>query len=122
MTKYKLLKDLPNAAAGKIYEGTHNFVDVIDKRGETYRYHKEYLENFDSWFEEIKEPINSVHWKPKREEWYYYITGHGDIDHCSWQDYSIDVDRYNLGNVYRTEAECQKAVERQKAITTKTQN
>ncbi len=51
---YKLLKDLPNATAGNIFEGTPDFVDVVDVRGETYRYHKKYIDKFDEWFEVVK--------------------------------------------------------------------
>lgn len=53
--KYKLLKDLPNAKAGTILYGDKSYVDVNDIRNETYRYHKEYVEDFDSWFKELSE-------------------------------------------------------------------
>lgn len=52
---YKLLKDLPNVTAGDIFEGTPDFVDVVNIRGEIYRYHKKYIDKFDEWFEVVKE-------------------------------------------------------------------
>lgn len=52
---YKLLKDLPNATVGSIFEGTPDFVDVIDNRGEIHRYHRKYTDNFNIWFEIVKE-------------------------------------------------------------------
>ena len=55
---YKLLKDMPNVTAGNIFDGTPDFVDVVDARGETYRYYKEYIDKFDEWFEVVKEDKN----------------------------------------------------------------
>lgn len=54
MKKYKLLKDLPFAKAGEIFESR------ILNDGKEYMFwgeiKTEKIENFDEWFEEIKEP------------------------------------------------------------------
>ena len=54
MKKYKLLKDLPFAKKGEIYESR-----VLDD-GEEYLFFGEIkvkdIDNFDEWFEEVKEP------------------------------------------------------------------
>lgn len=83
-TYYKLLKDLPYAKAGEVFERvTHKSEDglsdydylEIKKRvkdgedkvnfGIKYNY---FLNNFDDWFEEIEEPTDSVRWKPKYDD------------------------------------------------------
>ena len=32
------------------------------------------VDNFDEWFEEMEEPTDSAHWKPKIAEKYFYIN------------------------------------------------
>lgn len=84
--KYKLLKDLPYAKAGEVFERvTHKSEDGLsdydyleirkreaDGEDETrfgiqYNY---FLNNFDEWFEEI---TDSIHWKPRWGDKYYLI-------------------------------------------------
>lgn len=56
--KYRLLKDLPNAKAGEIYNQTENGQDYVNyKAMNTWDvcYPAEYVERSLTWFEEIKE-------------------------------------------------------------------
>jgi hypothetical protein len=93
MKQYKLLKDLPYAKAGEVFERTtHKSEDglsdydylEIRKRvsvgedethfGIQYNY---FLNNFNEWFEEIEESTDSIHWKPKQDEKIWYLDENG---------------------------------------------
>ncbi|WP_276905100.1 hypothetical protein [Faecalibaculum rodentium] len=54
-------------------------------------------------------------WKPKNEEFYYTITNTGDMTTLCWDDDSIDKFRLEIGNVFRTEAEANRALHRLRA-------
>lgn len=129
-TYYKLLKDLPYAKAGEVFERvTHKSEDglsdydylEIKKRvkdgedkvnfGIKYNY---FLNNFDEWFEEIKEPVDSIHWKPKIGE-KYWALGNTSVYSQVWGDDEFDRDRYESGKVYKTKEEAEKACERELA-------
>lgn len=129
--KYKLLKDLPYAKAGEVFERvTHKSEDglsdydylEIKKRvkdgedevnfGIKYNY---FLNNFDEWFEEIEEPTDSIHWKPKIDDRYWFINYWGNVDCVNWANTTVDVWNLNSGNVYRTEEECEKSRDRELA-------
>lgn len=132
MAKYRLLKDLPYARAGEVFErNTHKSKDglsdydylEIKKRvkvgedevsfGIKYNY---FLDNFDKWFEEIQEEsTDSIHWKPKNGDEYFYISNYGGVYSDIWYDNPIDNGRLTLGIIYRTKEECKKAKERRLA-------
>ena len=82
-------------------------------------YHETTLKKFPNilteWFEEIEEPTDSVHWKPKYDDWYFYISDHGSVCSDIWNDNYTDNKRLAFGFVYRTEEECEKAKERRLA-------
>lgn len=128
---YKLLKDLPYAKAGEVFERvTHKSEDglsdydylEIKKRvkdgedkvnfGIKYNY---FLNNFDDWFEEIEEPTDSIHWKPKLGEKYWFVNYWGNVDCRTRDDLHIDTCNLRRGNVYLTEKECEKARDRELA-------
>ena len=73
------------------------------------------INDFDKWFEEIKEPIDSIHWKPRYNDEYFYISDYGDIFSDTWHGNHIDNERLALGFVYSSEEECEKAKERKLA-------
>ena len=136
MKRYKLLKDLPTFKAGDLfylskdgdlkYEGL-NYKENADSAllygslSDTgiVAYAKQTLEKFPKilteWFEEIKEPIDSIHWKPKNGDEYFYIDGYGCIYSSIWRSDSIDYERLALGFIYPTREECEKAKERKLA-------
>ncbi len=68
--KYKLLKDTPTIKAGTIFEEIVNMSDgtrelSVAVPGEDIPQDPQFtiqdIDNFDEWFEEIKEPTDSVH-------------------------------------------------------------
>ena len=126
--KYKLLKDLPYAKAGEVFERvTHKSEDGLsdcdyleirkreaDGEDETrfgiqYNY---FLNNFDEWFEEI---TDSIHWKPRWGDKYYHIDYLGYVNLTNWEDDDADNNRLALGFIYPTEEACRKAKERKLA-------
>lgn len=126
--KYKLLKDLPYAKAGEVFERvTHKSEDglsdydyleikkrVKDGEDETrfgiqYNY---FLNNFDEWFEEI---TDSIHWKPRWGDKYYHIDYLGYVHLTNLEDDNADNNRLALGFIYPTEEACRKAKERKLA-------
>lgn len=122
--KYKLLKDTPTIKAGTIFEeivsmsdGTRELAVAVPGEDipEDPQFAIQDIDNFDEWFEEIKEPTDSIHWKPKIGEKYFYINEYGDVEHETWDDDDVDNRLMAMGLVYRTEEECEKAKERRLA-------
>lgn len=118
--KYKLLKDTPTIKAGTIFEEIVNMSDgtrelSVAVPGEDTPQDPQFtiqdIHNFDEWFEEI-EPTDSIHWEPKNDDTYYYITIEGSVDSDIWTEHPMDDDRWTFGNIYRTEEECEKALDR----------
>lgn len=128
MKRYKLLKDLPTFKAGQLayISKTGNLIagtPLSQKTTETgliiMIYHETTLKKFPNilteWFEEIEEPTDSVHWKPKYDDWYFYISDHGSVCSDIWNDNYTDNKRLAFGFVYRTEEECKAALDRKLA-------
>ena len=128
MKRYKLLKDLPTFKAGQLayvsslgnlMAGTPEEPETADTGLNLMMYHRGTLEKFPNilteWFEEIQEPTDSIHWKPKYDDWYFYISDHGSVCSDIWNDNYTDNNRLAFGFVYRTEKECEKARERRLA-------
>ncbi len=121
--KYKLLKDTPTIKAGTIFEevtsdfdGLKELTRITPIGAKTIpQFTIQDIHNFDEWFEEIKEPTDSIHWKPKNDDTYYYITIEGFVDSDIWTEHPMDDDRWTFGNIYRTEKEAEKAHERKLA-------
>lgn len=118
--RYKLLKDMPTVKAGTTFR-------EITRKIDGSKILKEYksdnkvsilvseINDFDKWFEEIKEPIDSIYWKPRYNDEYFYISDYGDIYSGIWRGLPIDNERLALGFIYPTEEECKKAKERKLA-------
>ena len=128
MRLYKLLKDLPTFKAGQLayISKTGNLIAGTPENQKTTEtgliimiYHETTLKKFPNilteWFEEIKEPVNSIHWKPKYDDWYFYISDHGSVCSDIWNDNYTDNKRLAFGFVYRTEEECKAALDRKLA-------
>ena len=118
MKRYKLKRDIPVFKAGEVFylsDAGNLFHEsdnvpvygwtIIDKNPNILA----------EWFEEIKE---SNRWKPKKYyEYYYYISELGMIGDDTWSDsQSIDRERFNLGNCFKTEEEAEQVVEYLKAL------
>lgn len=102
---YRLLKDLPFAKAGEIFESR-----ILDD-GKEYLFWGEItikeMKNFDEWFEEIPEP-----------KWAYYMnqTGIGQVRVGSLPSYEHDLKE--RGNYFETEEEINKRIKFLKAEAT----
>ena len=129
MKRYKLLKALPTFKAGQLayvsslgnlMAGTPEEPEIADTGLNLMMYHRGTLEKFPNilteWFEEIKEPTDSIHWKPKHGDEYFWIDKCGSIlPSTFYRDSLYDQQRLTFGNVYRTEKEAEKARDRRLA-------
>ena len=128
MKRYKLLKDLPTFKAGQLayISKTGNLIAGTPENQETTEtgliimiYHETTLKKFPNilteWFEEIKEPVDSIYWKPNNGDEYWYIDDCAGIYRDRWDDESIHFSRYSLGLIKRTKEECEKARDRKLA-------
>lgn len=121
--KYKLLKDTPTIKAGTIFEKVVRGVDgikgsavVVPIGANTdFQWTIKDIDNFDEWFEEIEEPLDSIHWEPDFGEEYWYVNYIGDVVCRVWEDAGVDFWLLESGNIYRTKEECEKALERKLA-------
>ena len=121
--KYKLLKDTPTIKAGTIFEEVISDYDELKElvritpigAKTSPQFTIQDIDNFDEWFEEIQEPTDSAHWKPKIAEEYFYINEYGDVEWEVWNDDDLDNRLMAMGLVYRTEEECEKALDRKLA-------
>lgn len=125
MKRYKLLKDLPTFKAGDLFY-ISEYGALVHNGGDpdgynVMAYAQSTLEKFPNilteWFEEIPNPTDSIHWKPKIGQRYFYIDD-GHVFSDVWIDSRVDNRRYMAGAIYCTEADAEKALERQIAITT----
>lgn len=128
MKQYRLLKDLPTFKAGQLayISKTGNLIAGTPENQKTTEtgliimiYHETTLKKFPNilteWFEEIEEPTDSIHWKPKKGDKYFCFGNDGQIFSVFWADAACDDMRLELGNVYRTKEECKKVRERRLA-------
>lgn len=110
MKRYKLLKDLPTF----LIAGTPENQETTETGLIIMIYHETTLKKFPNilteWFEEIKEPVDSIHWKPKYDDWYFYISDHGSVCSDIWNDNYTDNKRLAFGFVYRTEEEAKRSI------------
>ena len=58
---------------------------------------------------------DSIHWKPKKDDEYFWMNSYGETQPDVWDGDSIDIMRLALGMIYRTEEECERAKERKLA-------
>ena len=125
MKRYKLLKDLPTFKAGDLFY-ISEYGALVHNGGDpdgynVMAYAQSTLEKFPNilteWFEEIPNPTDSIHWKPKIGQRYFYIDD-GYVFSDVWIDSRVDNRRYMAGAIYCAEADAEKALERQIAITT----
>ena len=123
MKRYKLLKDLPNLKKGTILsEGEPIFgvKTLITKNNDACT---TFIDNelFENFFEEIQEePTDSIHWKPKEGDNYFYIVHsynplHNEVLVSAWIDDDHDRMHYLFGNIYRSYEEAEKARDRRLA-------
>ena len=121
--KYKLLKDTPTIKAGTIFEeivsmsdGTRELAVAVPGEDipEDPQFAIQDIDNFDEWFEEIEEPIDSIHWKPKIGD-RCFILENANIRPTNCTGMLRDYNAWRTGRVFRTEEECEKALDRELA-------
>ena len=121
MLRYRLLKDLPTFKAGDMFYISQYSALMYDDGGfGVMVYSQSTLKKFPDiltdWFEEIQEePTDSIHWKPKNGDEYFYISDYGNTYSDIWRGKFIDNERLALGFIYPTEKECIKAKKRKLA-------
>lgn len=128
MKRYKLTKDLPTFKAGQLVyiSKTGNLIAGTPENQETTDtglilmiYHETTLKKFPEilteWFEEIQEPTDSIHWEPRIGERCWSFLADGEVVPFYWSTLPYDLARHELGNIYRTEKECEKARDRRLA-------
>ena len=113
MLKYKLLKDLPFAKAGKIFredydENDNNNVYLFQESYEI-KQHKilvEDIDDFDNWFEEVRTFGE-----------YYYVIDVGHVGYLEDGSYRPNdtLGRMEIGNIFKTREEAEKYLEYLKA-------
>lgn len=129
MKRYKLLKDLPTFKAGQLayISKTGNLIAGTPENQKTTEtgliimiYHETTLKKFPNilteWFEEVQEPTDNIHWKPKPGEKHWYMDSDGNIyDNTFDGECLFRRRRFEFGNTYPTEEACRKAKERKLA-------
>lgn len=119
MAKYKLLKDLPTFKAGDmfymseygdlIYDG-----DNVGIKTCTWQILERFPNILTDWFEEIQEPTDSTHWKPRIGD-RCFILENANIRPTLYTGMLRDYNAWRTGKIFRTEEECEKARERELA-------
>lgn len=109
--KYRLLKDLPFAKAGAIFEewtGERNETPektLVNKNNITTNLWINDVENFDEWFEEIQELKK-----------YYYIGSMGHVESAEYKGWEVSLKlRKSIDNYFETKEEAEKYLEYLKA-------
>lgn len=113
--KYKLLKDLPGLKKGTILsEGKSIFGarTLITKNDVGPIFIGNDLT--EELFEEIKEPVDSIHWKPKIGD-RCFVLENTNIRPAAYTGMLRDYNAWRTGRVFRTKGECEKALDRELA-------
>lgn len=121
MKRYKLLKDLPTIKAGEIFKETitgynekNLLVRIAPLNAKSPRLKVQDIDNFDEWFEEVKEPTDSIHWNPMIGE-KCFILENANIIPTLFTGKLRDYNAWRTGKIFRTEEECEKARDRELA-------
>lgn len=67
--------------------------------------------------EELEKQESEVRWRARENETYYYFFSYGEIDKTYDDRGKDDINRYNIGNYFKTEEEAEKAIEKIKIYT-----
>lgn len=113
--KYKLLKDLPGLKKGTILsEGKSLFGarTLITKNDVGPIFIGNDLT--EELFEEIKEPVDSIHWKPKIGD-RCFVLENTNIRPTAYTGMLRDYNAWRTGRVFRTKGECEKVLDRELA-------
>lgn len=75
---------------------------------------KQKIADIEKKIEEKK--VETGRWKPKEKEGYCFINSCGQVTYDVWSNHCVDNKRYNIGNLFKTEAEATFAIEKLKVI------
>lgn len=111
MKRYRLKKDTPTVKAGTIFEeksDSYNGKKLVEVVPDWCLIRPwlavSDIDNFDEWFEEIKEPKR---WRAEGGGKYWYLDDCGVVlSNEEWGDDTDDF-RYRIGNYFKTEAEAE---------------
>lgn len=70
-------------------------------------------------FKKLLEKVNKENrvWKPEDREKYYYIDGYSCVVEDTWEGLEVDIDRFDIGNAFKTKEEAKIALERARVKT-----
>ena len=122
MKRYKLRKDTPTIKVGTIFEevvsdfdGAKELARITPVGAKTNpQWTIRDIDNFDEWFEEVKEPTDSIHWNPMIGE-KCFILENANIIPTLFTGKLRDYNAWRTGKIFRTEEECEKARDRELA-------
>lgn len=122
MKRYKLRKDTPTIKVGTIFEevvsdfdGAKELARITPVGAKTNpQWTIQDIDNFDEWFEEVEEPTDSIHWKPRIGD-RCFILANANIRLTFYTGMLRDYNAWRTGKVFRTEEECEKALDRELA-------
>lgn len=120
MTKYRLKKDTPEFKAGTVFDMIGNIdvgkvLTMNAPREDAYAFEVDSIDNFDEWFEEVKQ---SSWEKPKVGDKYYIAYPDGLIASCTWDGCTVDENRFSNGAVFKTQEAAERYRDYLKAIVT----
>ena len=72
------------------------------------------IEELEKELLELKEQVKSEQEFPQSGERYWYSNGGGMVNSCFWKSEQFDLNRYRIGNMFKTEKEAEFAVEKLK--------
>lgn len=116
MKRYELKRDLPTFKAGEIFYLSENG-NLLRESDNVPAYSWTTIDKFPNilteWFEKIEGPTR---WKPEMDQMYYFLASDGSVRDDDWNGWSLDDDRFKIGNCFQTEKEAERAVEYLKAL------
>ena len=72
------------------------------------------IEELEKELLELKEQVKEQQELPQSGERYWYNNGGGMVNSCFWKSEQLDLNRYRIGNMFKTEKEAEFAVEKLK--------
>ena len=72
------------------------------------------IEELEKELLELKEQVKEQQGFPQSGERYWYSNGGGMVNSCFWKSEQFDLNRYRIGNMFKTEEQAEFAVEKLK--------
>ena len=72
------------------------------------------IEELEKELLELKEQVKEQQEFPQSGERYWYSNGGGMVNSCFWKSEQLDLNRYRIGNMFKTEKEAEFVVEKLK--------